>query len=812
MPKKYILSPKGNIKVISEDNSVQDISATDVTKTYTKERSKGPFSYKEGDFFKVANVNLPVGIVSAIRDEEINDVEILTKHNAPDFEKFRPDEPDIFPKKTIESSYNSSFGASTNQEDHLKNYKNFNDFLGKKEIFATEIEMKSGLDFNSGGLRDLTKFSLAYELIVESIVYIATIEAILATDLLFDSNNSINVENNFHMELGNYGPINYTSLTRYFNEVLRYPINKDSKPGAGSILDRLGAFFIGMSLFVNSDPLFLDKTLEGTNDLLLNDNAGFESINNIAFYFVKSLLTLNNIGSNRLLMLVRRFNQKAYWHEEILYKAKDDTKENPFEKYLAELGYYYVTFVIERINIGLQVKKYHRKKKNDKNRLFNRSSRIKDGLANQGFQQLNYDGTNLEININTESQYFDHKSSLSNSVLPQAFIMPKSLRLSQSVESKSYEIPDLVSSYFLETSKKQERLSKDVVKKIEAFYEKEMMPFYFQDLRTNEVIGFHAFIESVTDNFNANYNQTKGYGRVDDIRHYIDTTRNVNLTFALAAMSKEDHDLMWYQINKIVSMVYPQWSKGYESSNLDDENSNPDKLEYPFTQVPTASPLIRIRLGDVLKSNYTRHSIRKIHGSGNNASIDKPSSPGSNFLFYLIPGEYKVEDGNIITITSFKKIDLKEKIKVKDTYAKVEADINGIQKTLIVDAKSIFKYKSESFMGPPMPQYIQYQKSIENYVKPFEDKKINNPVTAAYDSTFGKGLAGFITYLDVNYQDQVWETEVEGSKAPKLVKLTINFAPLHDIPPGLDADGAMRAPVYNAGKIINTLYGEPYEE
>ena len=64
--------------------------------------------------------------------------------------------------------------------------------------------------------------------------------------------------------------------------------------------------------------------------------------------------------------------------------------------------------------------------------------------------------------------------------------------------------------------------------------------------------------------------------------------------------------------------------------------------------------------------------------------------------------------------------------------------------------------------------------------------------------------------LDVNYNDQLWETEVEGSKAPKLVKITINFAPIHDIPPGLDADGAMRAPVYNAGRIVNGIYGGPY--
>ena len=56
-------------------------------------------------------------------------------------------------------------------------------------------------------------------------------------------------------------------------------------------------------------------------------------------------------------------------------------------------------------------------------------------------------------------------------------------------------------------------------------------------------------------------------------------------------------------------MVYPQWSRGFKVTELNsEENSDKDRegFEYPFTQVPTSSPLIRIRLGDVLKSNYTK--------------------------------------------------------------------------------------------------------------------------------------------------------------------------------------------------------------
>tara|TARA_Y100000592_G_scaffold101043_2_gene184914 strand:- start:3731 stop:4372 length:642 start_codon:yes stop_codon:yes gene_type:complete len=105
-----------------------------------------------------------------------------------------------------------------------------------------------------------------------------------------------------------------------------------------------------------------------------------------------------------------------------------------------------------------------------------------------------------------------------------------------------------------------------------------------------------------------------------------------------------------------------------------------------------------------------------------------------------------------------------------------------------------------------------HKKVFNDYTKAYDEAgNVNNPVTAAYETTLGKGLAGFITMLDVNYNDQLWETEVIGAKAPKLVKMNINFAPIHDIPPGLDADGSMRAPVYNTGEIIKYMYGDVYD-
>ena len=93
-----------------------------------------------------------------------------------------------------------------------------------------------------------------------------------------------------------------------------------------------------------------------------------------------------------------------------------------------------------------------------------------------------------------------------------------------------------------------------------------------------------------------------------------------------------------------------------------------------------------------------------------------------------------------------------------------------------------------------------------------ENGDSNNPITKAYESGMSRGLAGFITQLDVNYNEVNWETGRIGSKAPILVKITCNFAPIHDIPPGLDHNGMLRAPIYNVGRINNQFFGDSQDK
>ena len=58
-------------------------------------------------------------------------------------------------------------------------------------------------------------------------------------------------------------------------------------------------------------------------------------------------------------------------------------------------------------------------------------------------------------------------------------------------------------------------------------------------------------------------------------------------------------------------------------------------------------------------------------------------------------------------------------------------------------------------------------------------------------------------------EDGSWELDYN-SRAPKLVKITFGFAPVHDITPGIDHSGFNTAPIYNVGDIMKETSGDPW--
>ena len=136
-------------------------------------------------------------------------------------------------------------------------------------------------------------------------------------------------------------------------------------------------------------------------------------------------------------MLIRRFHQKADWHKNVLYKAKSKSPENFVDKFIVELNYYYVKFIIERMHIGLK----HKKSLAKKYKKFKRSGRIKDSSGLAFIRQFDNKIVISDLSI-TNPEYQAEKQSMSIDVLPQAFILPRSMR-------DSYRINDTKNKEFI---------------------------------------------------------------------------------------------------------------------------------------------------------------------------------------------------------------------------------------------------------------------------------------------------------------------------------------------------------------------------
>lgn len=216
-------------------------------------------------------------------------------------------------------------------------------------------------------------------------------------------------------------------------------------------------------------------------------------------------------------------------------------------------------------------------------------------------------------------------SAWGTSTTPSVFIVPNNIalgagKINQNGASAIYSLRNIDGK-----SVDTPRISKSDVDELEAKLNSSYMPFYFHDLRTNEIVSFHAFLESSKDGFQAEWNSTTSYGRVEPIHTYKGTTRDISVSFFIVATNKQDHSNMWWKINKLVTMVYPQYTEGRKITTPDGNN----KFIQPFSQIPGSSPIIRLRLGDVWKTNYSRFNVARLFGlatGGNSFNITSGSS------------------------------------------------------------------------------------------------------------------------------------------------------------------------------------------
>jgi hypothetical protein len=154
------------------------------------------------------------------------------------------------------------------------------------------------------------------------------------------------------------------------------------------------------------------------------------------------------------------------------------------------------------------------------------------------------------------------------------------------------------------------RVPPEEVELIENELEATYMPFYFHDLRTNEIISFHAFLDELDDSFDVEYASSEGMGRIGKVHSYKNTTRSISVAWTVVATNERDFDQMWFKLNKLMMLVHPQYTEGRE---IEHEGQT---FIQPFSQLVGASPLIRLRLGDVLTSNFNKFDLARLHGLG----------------------------------------------------------------------------------------------------------------------------------------------------------------------------------------------------
>ena len=126
-----------------------------------------------------------------------------------------------------------------------------------------------------------------------------------------------------------------------------------------------------------------------------------------------------------------------------------------------------------------------------------------------------------------------------------------------------------------------------------------------------------------------------------------------------------------------------------------------------------------------------------------------------------------------------------------------------------IDPASQFLAKFATVLEKKLLEKINGDKSPATILSPSV-----NPIVKSFEESGGKGLAGFITSLGFEWfgDGNPWETERYGSRAPKMCEITIAFAPVHDIAPGIDANGFNRAPLYNVGSAMNGVAGNSDDE
>ena len=536
--------------------------------------------------------------------------------------------------------------------------------------------------------------------------------------------------------------------------------------------------------------------------------------------------------------------------------------------------------------------------------------RVKDGKLAPGTQTLGQGGPTLNASEQTLIGDMGGRLGLFNETISSTDIIT-----SNAVAYDETGKPFQNRFSYFENGRIPTALREELESLLSTYY----VPFYFHDLRTNEIIPLPVFVDSISDSFSPKWSEIDTMGRGDPVQIYGGTSRKIGFSFYMVATSESDYSALYYAVNRLVAMVYPQWSPGEEITNTTGQT-----FTVPYTATPASSPLVRIRLGELFASNRAPENVRRLFGANRESfkmvvdgeevvptrleSGDLDNLPNFSALTAVLARQNDKTDGTVAPVliaatqlmngggepklvnlagcdlqgnggvtnldgepmllapgleieaakgryrfatwsgVQYEKSRAKYKPKPDFSWKIVNYYVDGSRKAkekegsflksgmyyvcvpfntdttfdglanqalegeagvgfyALIPIDKVVKVKPPANSPPALPGLPGVEAEYTDDTKFFED----NILISAMNESGGRGLAGAITSLDFSWNEGPWETDATLGRAPKYVKVTLSFSPIHDEPLGINSDGSLRAAAYPVGKQIDAIMGSRF--
>tara|TARA_R110002020_G_scaffold46215_8_gene131602 strand:+ start:45 stop:938 length:894 start_codon:yes stop_codon:yes gene_type:complete len=84
----------------------------------------------------------------------------------------------------------------------------------------------------------------------------------------------------------------------------------------------------------------------------------------------------------------------------------------------------------------------------------------------------------------------------------------------------------------------------------------------FMHIATGKVVSFKAFLTAFADNYRSNWKGEEGYGRMDNIQIFKNTSRSITLGFSVPAASVKESINNMKNLSTLTQMLYPTFDVG----------------------------------------------------------------------------------------------------------------------------------------------------------------------------------------------------------------------------------------------------------